>query len=132
MPLGKKPISCRPCAKRKVRCDRLQPCCHCKRRKQDTCVYPEFGGVSDQLIREQAVRIERLEEYVRVLGGNPNESNVRARLESTQVDKPHEQMSAVSSRPTKGGPALVRRTQRPTQTTSRLVENDGDLTYIET
>jgi hypothetical protein len=131
MPSGRKPVSCIPCAKRKVRCDRLQPCCHCKRRKHDTCVYPELGGFSDQQFREQAARIERLEEYVRVLGGNPNDSDVRARLESTQFDRPHEQVSTVISRSTKGRPALVSRTQRPTPT-SRLVENDGKVVYTET
>jgi hypothetical protein len=117
MPLDKKPVSCTPCAKRKVRSDILQPCCHCKRRKQDTCIYPEFGSYSGQHIREQAKRIERLEEYVRVLGADPNESNVGARLESTYVDKPHEQqMSAIISTPTNRVElALVRRTQRPTQ-----------------
>ena len=132
MPSGKKPVSCMPCAKRKVRCDKLQPCCHCKRRKQDTCLYPEFGGINDQHIREQAVRIERLEEYVRVLGGNPNKSSVRAQLERTQVNKPQEQVSPVISRLTKDGSTLMSRTKLPTQATSRLVENGGDVSYIET
>lgn len=35
-----KPLSCIPCAKRKVRCDRAFPCQHCKRRKGDVCTYP--------------------------------------------------------------------------------------------
>jgi hypothetical protein len=132
MPLRKKPISCMPCAKRKVRCDKLQPCCHCKRRQQDTCVYPEFGRVDSQYVREQAVRIGKLEEYVRILGGNPNELNVRAQLDSTQVDQAHEQVSVVSSKLTKAGPDFVSRTQRSTQITPKLVENDGESTYIET
>lgn len=33
-------VSCAPCAKRKVRCDRKEPCSNCKRRKNDHCVYP--------------------------------------------------------------------------------------------
>jgi hypothetical protein len=121
-----------PCAKRKVRCDKLQPCCHCKRRKQDTCLYPEFGGINDRHIREQAVRIERLEEYVRVLGGLPTKSSVRARLKHTQVNTSQEQVPPVISRLTKDGPTLMSRSQLPTQATSRLVENGGDVTYIET
>jgi hypothetical protein len=31
--------ACRPCAKRKVRCDKSLPCNHCKRRPTDRCIY---------------------------------------------------------------------------------------------
>ena len=54
--------ACEPCAKRKVRCDKGEPCSNCKRRKQDHCSYPE-ASPSD--------RIERLEALVRSLGGDP-------------------------------------------------------------
>ncbi|ETS85230.1 hypothetical protein PFICI_03255 [Pestalotiopsis fici W106-1] len=33
--------ACEPCAKRKVRCDKEEPCSNCKRRKQDHCSYAE-------------------------------------------------------------------------------------------
>jgi Fungal Zn(2)-Cys(6) binuclear cluster domain len=35
-----KSFSCIPCAQRKVRCDRGEPCSHCKRRRGDVCEYP--------------------------------------------------------------------------------------------
>ncbi|KAI1849973.1 hypothetical protein JX266_004352 [Neoarthrinium moseri] len=56
--------ACEPCAKRKVRCDREDPCSNCKRRKQDRCSYPEPSPVD---------RIRKLEDLVRSLGGNPDE-----------------------------------------------------------
>ena len=57
--------ACMPCAKRKVRCDRADPCCsNCKRRKQDKCVYPELSPND---------RIKRLEALVRSLGGDPED-----------------------------------------------------------
>ncbi|KAF2670825.1 hypothetical protein BT63DRAFT_202494 [Microthyrium microscopicum] len=131
---SKKLVSCMPCAKRKVRCDRLQPCSHCKRRKQETCKYPDSEGVKDQRIRDQAVRIKKLEEYVRHLGGGPNDLDARAPLDTTQAGT----SPALESNPggvfvtTERGPALVRRTQLPSQTTSKIVENDDDVSYIET
>ncbi|KAK8062969.1 C6 transcription factor [Apiospora hydei] len=76
MRLGKTPISCTPCAKRKVRCDRLQPCCHCKRRPQDNCVYPEPAAEStpERLPNDVSDRIGKLERYIRSLGGDPEEA----------------------------------------------------------
>jgi hypothetical protein len=53
--------ACRPCSKRKVRCDRLEPCSNCKRRKTDQCTYPP-STPSD--------RIRQLESLVRELGGS--------------------------------------------------------------
>jgi hypothetical protein len=69
---GKAPVSCVPCAKRKVRCDKQRPCCHCKRRPQDRCVYPVTA--SDLATAEApslAQRISELERQIRDLGGSP-------------------------------------------------------------
>lgn len=71
MTSGKKAESCIPCARRKVRCDKVQPCCHCKRRRQDTCVYPEQSRASRRVLRGHADRITMLERYIRSLGGDP-------------------------------------------------------------
>lgn len=70
MRLGKKPVSCIPCAKRKVKCDRLQPCCHCRRRPNDQCVYPTSSETSNSQLESQAERIRQLEQYVQKLGGD--------------------------------------------------------------
>lgn len=71
---GKAPVSCIPCAKRKVRCDKQYPCCHCKRRPQDTCVYPTLNP--DPKGREEQLeeRIVQLEGVIRSLGGDPSDS----------------------------------------------------------
>lgn len=58
--------ACEPCSRRKVRCDKQQPCSNCKRRKQDQCTYPEAQPID---------RIRRLESLVRSLGGDPNDEN---------------------------------------------------------
>jgi hypothetical protein len=55
--------ACRPCARRKVRCDRLDPCSNCKRRKIDRCTYPA-STPSD--------RIRQLEDLVQELSHSPN------------------------------------------------------------
>lgn len=46
------PQACRPCAKRKVRCDKLLPCNHCKRRPSDRCVYPPDAPSTAGRIRQ--------------------------------------------------------------------------------
>ncbi|MCJ1309068.1 hypothetical protein MMC25_002723 [Agyrium rufum] len=76
--MSTKPISCINCAKRKVRCDRLQPCSHCKRRKEDTCEYPAIkNNVSltplvEGLVKQQQERIDQLEQIIRRTGGDPD------------------------------------------------------------
>ena len=54
---------CQPCVKRKVRCDRQQPCSNCKRRRKDVCTYVEASPWA---------RIKQLEALVRKLGGKPD------------------------------------------------------------
>lgn len=53
--------ACQPCAKRKVRCDREEPCSNCKRRKQDQCIYAEVSPNE---------RIKQLEALVSSLDGD--------------------------------------------------------------
>jgi hypothetical protein len=72
------PQSCVPCAKRKVRCDRTVPCSHCRRRRGDICDYPIAMASSRHISRRmtpdltQSERIERLEQYIRSLGHDPD------------------------------------------------------------
>ena len=56
--------ACVPCAKRKVRCDREEPCSNCQRKRQG-CVYPDDHSNE---------RIKQLEALVRRLGGDPEHS----------------------------------------------------------
>ncbi|KAH7305759.1 hypothetical protein B0I35DRAFT_399658 [Stachybotrys elegans] len=75
---GKAPVSCVPCAKRKVRCDKQRPCCHCKRRPQDSCVYPV--AAPENATHESlslARRITELDRQIRNLGGDPDKNPQR-------------------------------------------------------
>lgn len=70
---GKKAVNCTPCAKRKVRCDKGQPCGHCQRRKGDVCVYPiQRIKRPDSDHTQESQRVEQLESYIRRLGGDPH------------------------------------------------------------
>lgn len=97
--------ACRPCAKRKVRCDKLQPCSNCKRRNTvDRCTYAP-STPSD--------RIRQLEGLVRELG-NKAPGNVASRSNTgggTQCER-----SALSTI----------RSNDP-----MLVEEDGAIQYLE-
>ena len=64
-PSTAKTQACTPCAKRKVKCDRGEPCLNCRRRRTDQCTYPEVSPHE---------RIKKLEDLVRNLGGDPNQS----------------------------------------------------------
>jgi hypothetical protein len=97
--------ACRPCAKRKVRCDRLEPCSNCRRRKTDRCTYPA-STPSD--------RVRQLEGLVRELGGNPN--NGQAAFATLLGD------------------ALQNGESTPTEMRSNdpvMVEEDGEVHYLE-
>lgn len=72
MQSGKKPVNCTPCAKRKVRCDKRQPCYHCRRRKGDVCVYPtQRTNELESGLTNDSPHIEKLNTYIRRLGGDP-------------------------------------------------------------
>ncbi|KAK7959112.1 Zn2/Cys6 DNA-binding protein [Apiospora aurea] len=127
MHLGKTPISCAPCAKRKVRCDRLQPCCHCKRRPQDNCVYPEpaAGSTPERLPDDVSDRIGKLERYIRSLGGDPEEA---VRPDTRAVKVPRESQDGDASARGRQ-PKLNNIPFHPK--TSGLVTHNEEVTYIE-
>jgi hypothetical protein len=122
-------LSCIPCAKRKVRCDRTMPCSHCRRRRGDICEYPIPITSSSSLPRRsnanpQANRIEKLEQYIRSLGHDPaqiaaqpislasiereNGEPKRRRLDHSEYESISRQSSA-----------------------AKLVEHDEQTTYVE-
>lgn len=109
--------ACEPCAKRKVRCDREEPCSNCKRRKQDRCVYPELSP---------ADRIKELETLVRTLGGDPTKDVAYNSRPQTTAFSP----SASSVRPFYESPGLAgsndTRPQDPV-----ILEEDGQQSYLE-
>lgn len=135
---GKKPVNCTPCAKRKVRCDKLQPCYHCKRRKGDVCVYPVHrANGPDNRPEDYSQRIEKLEVYIRRLGGDPqlieenfesDETNVRESSigcptnEARRIGETASPVMKTSS---------MKRTEEPIRKRSGLVEHDDQVTYIE-
>lgn len=117
-----KPTACIPCAKRKVRCDRQEPCSHCKRRKGDDCTYPEASPEE---------RIKYLEELVRSLGHSPDskqdyEENPEARPapvrsrkrpHPTQCDQDNDTSAGWVGAVPNNGPAII--------------EEDGETVYLE-
>ena len=139
MSSGKRPVNCTPCAKRKVRCDRGQPCCHCKRRKGDVCVYPLHrtnGPVSRP--EDYPQRIEKLEVYIRHLGGDPQlieqivESDGTDVRESSTTCPPTEARHIGETASPVMKTSYMKRTEEPIRKRSGLVEHDEQLTYIET
>ncbi|KAH8702172.1 hypothetical protein BGW36DRAFT_112681 [Talaromyces proteolyticus] len=65
---GRPQLSCTPCKRRKLKCDRARPCDNCvKRSEAETCVYPANGSTGRDQTRESRKtkkRIERLESLV--------------------------------------------------------------------
>jgi hypothetical protein len=139
-------LSCVPCAKRKVRCDRSQPCSHCRRRGRDVCEYPLAIGASRMnpqsflLNRMQSERIERLEQYIRSIGRDPDE--VAQSTNSTLKTSNEHHISnnapvAVSSIPKQkvngqqDGSSCTTTTRSQINEQARLVEHDEQMTYIE-
>ena len=116
--------ACETCAKRKVRCDRGEPCSNCKRRKQDYCTYPESSP---------SERIKKLEALVRTLGGDPEDDSIHSSggfLTSSSVISPSTQ--------TGGGQVQQNDDQktRPGYAGARsadpvIVEEDGESFYLE-
>jgi len=118
-----KAVSCISCAKRKVRCDRLEPCSNCKRRskKGDVCEYPLTQPALNNYQISQQARIQQLEQYILRHGGNVDLSDQTA------------------STPTRGTKRSYDDTRHTTETSeamaphlrATLVEQDKQSTYVE-
>lgn len=110
--------ACDPCAKRKVRCDRNEPCSNCKRRKQDHCTYADISP---------AEKIKLLEAQVRSLGGDPSNLIQAGGTLAEASQRP-------STNQEQGG---IRINQTPTRhigpkaTDPVLREEEGQLFYLE-
>lgn len=109
--------ACRPCAKRKVKCDLGQPCSNCSRRKTDKCVYVSVSP--DE-------RIKRLEALVKRLGGDPSTEAI--------IDA-----SSTSILETPTSSSQIRADQGPSSNAQvkvgssdpMVVETDGQSVYLE-
>ncbi|KAK5999846.1 hypothetical protein QM012_004934 [Aureobasidium pullulans] len=108
--------ACEPCSRRKVRCDKQQPCSNCKRRKQDQCTYPEAQPID---------RIKKLESLVRSLGGDPNdeESRLSKRIRTSRA-------SASASAPQRDAQD-ARDTTEAERGQPIMLEQDGQSYYVE-
>ena len=108
--------ACQPCAKRKVRCDREDPCANCKRRKQDQCIYAEVSPNE---------RIRQLEALVSSLGGGADyttpqdheQAKRKAASLSTRLREPSNKVD---------GDALIQ-----TGTNPMIVNENGESVYLE-
>lgn len=138
---GKKPVNCIPCAKRKVKCDKEQPCGHCKRRKGDICEYPDpntgFGRAGSAEVQASASRIEKLEQYVRRLGGDPSaigddedgDDGSEDRSKRRKIDA----STAGTASTTDGSSVKTFMSKRPglPANGTALVDDNGQTTYVE-
>ena len=104
-------------------------------------MYPELSGINHQLLREHTERIEKLELYIRSLGGNPKladeaqspcSSGERTSQESTKINGPCQNESTTTSWPLNDEPSPARRVHRPVPRTSELLAHGDGVTYIET
>jgi hypothetical protein len=104
--------ACEPCSRRKVRCDKQQPCSNCKRRKQDQCIYPEATPID---------RIKKLESLVKSLGGDPSVEDSRPQKRVRTGPSPTETQDAQDARDTteaeRGQPIML--------------EQNGESYYVE-
>ena len=99
--------ACQPCAKRKVRCDRKEPCSNCQRRKQDHCVYADLSPIE---------RIKQLEALVRNLEGG-SEASIKAGS-ATSRPEPNEKHANGNPRFQDG-------------TSPIIVRENGESNYLE-
>ena len=108
--------ACQPCAKRKVRCDREEPCSNCKRRKQDQCTYSDISPTD---------RIKQLEALVKNLQNdskhgflsNNKQTGDTVASGSPQTQPPHRQTS---------GDIQLQNSTNPL-----IVKENGDTVYLE-
>lgn len=124
-------LNCLPCAKRKVRCDRLQPSCsHCRRRRGDICQYPPSSstGNNTQINKTQSERIEKLEKYIRSLGHDPDQviSTPKTSNNDISIDNSISSQKNLQTASSCAVPASSRHSEQ-----ARLVEHDEKTTYIE-
>ena len=110
--------ACLPCSKRKVRCDREDPCSNCKRRKTDTCVYPDLSPTD---------RVKKLEALVRILGGDPEN------IDEVNSEYASQTSSIVQSRtaPLRNTSDIIRNTTAQNGTESAIVKEDDNSVYVE-
>ncbi|MCJ1435673.1 hypothetical protein MMC27_005048 [Xylographa pallens] len=108
--------ACQPCVKRKVRCDRKEPCSNCDRRKQDQCVYPELSPTE---------RIKQLEALVRSLRGSSEHSTPNTHQQvKTNAASASSQVQQVQN--VTGGDVQLQRGADP-----MIVKEDGVFAYLE-
>ncbi|KAL8868028.1 MAG: hypothetical protein Q9174_005263 [Haloplaca sp. 1 TL-2023] len=107
--------ACEPCAKRKVRCDKEEPCNNCKRRKQDHCSYADESPHD---------KIKSLEEQIRKLqGGQKSDGSGAVKRAKPSPSSPEPRMGTPQE-----APATVAsgRSKDPV-----IFEEDGQQFYLE-
>ena len=114
--------ACQPCAKRKVRCDRREPCSNCKRRKQDQCVYTEVT---------QTERIKQLEALVRDLEARTSSEPSTSRPSESVQAESSATVDSIRAPPARQlqSSGSARGYQRSTN--PMLVREGGESVYLE-
>ena len=135
-----KSSSCMPCAKRKVRCDQLQPCSHCKRRKTDKCVYPLTKSTASkahsdgELVKMQQDRIYELEQFILRTGGDPNDVHQRPTFSPQHQVLPRtpRTSSNLDQKQDNSGISCSSELTSYKTRAAYLVEHDKQIRYIDT
>ncbi len=103
-------------------------------------MYPELGGANHQLLLEQTEQIEKLELYIRSLGGDPRlveqgqipcDIEEQKLPENTSIAKPSRNEVVAIPEPRSDKPSSVDKVCQPLSSSSGLVENDDGVTCIE-
>jgi hypothetical protein len=130
MQSGKKPVNCTPCAKRKVRCDRSQPCGHCKRRKGDACVYlTQHNRGLKTRPDESSEHIAKLENYIRRLGGDLSLLEQTSTAGEANLQQAH--TSTLENENINIEPGSLKVHRKINSKRQGLVEHDEQVTYTE-
>jgi hypothetical protein len=108
--------ACEPCAKRKVRCDREEPCSNCKRRKKDHCSYAESS----------AEKTGKPENAARPFGSNLSEEGGRLGLSNNATVSPAANSTISPHQSQEAATPVDKNSKDPV-----IVIQDGQQYYLE-
>jgi hypothetical protein len=104
-------------------------------------VYPELGAINYQLLREHTERIEKLEQFIRSLGGDPKLADdaqsprrlgERTSQENTKSNGSCRNEATITSWPLSDELSPASRVRQPVPRASELLAQGDGVTCIET
>lgn len=131
---GLYPISCLTCAKRKVKCDRVQPCANCQKHKI-TCEYRDAAPKGRKRkapasTEEKDARLEKYEGLLRGMGVDPTSVNSSEQQDNYPTPRSLD-LSASLVPPATKRPAAAVKKEDDEHIPGRLVVHRGKTRYVE-